>query len=467
MAIPQNNPSLCGLSWATKVIASGVFITGREPHEIFRRSCNWMAAPDEMLSKAFEDKDPSGLMALDPVIEVNREERWVSVTLNGETAWAKGFGDQGFCVVDGPEADCHFDPAPINPRPPAGTDWPDTDPVEVDPGATGADIGKLDEALGAIFGNPYQFTNAAIVLHKGKVIAERYRDPFDRETQFESWSMGKSIASTLVGIAIKEGHLELDETGVFEEWSSPNDPRREISVRNILNMASGLSFTGSYGANEDHAIRQQDGLYLDHIYVYASGTDSYEFCVNKPLTDAPDTAGRYRNCDPLLATALVRQRAAGGDVQAFLDWPQKKLYDEIGSTGMVLETDPYGHFLISGHDYGRAMDWARLGQLHLQRGAWGGKQLFSEEFAEFVRTPAEKAWAHDPYYGGFFCTNATGIIPTLPKDAYWMSGGGRQRVMIVPSQDLVMVRLGHIAGFAFGIHEALDEHYRLVLEAIS
>ncbi|MGJ3231067.1 MAG: serine hydrolase domain-containing protein [Oceanicaulis sp.] len=468
MAIPQNDPELCGIAWANKVIASGVFHTGRDPQEIFSFSCNWMAAPEEMMRAALQTKKVDALLALKPDVVVDKAEGLVSTTLFGRTAYARLNSDQGVCVVDGPDAPIHFTPRVVPRRAPAkGAGWPAADPVEIEPGATGLAPKALEEAKRLAFANTFEFTNALVVLHKGRVVLEHYRDPFDRETRFESWSMGKSIAATLAGVAIRSGDLSLDEDHLFDAWTGREDPRRKIKLRNLLNMASGLEFTGSFGREEDHAVKQKDGLFLDHIYVYASGVDSHGFCLDKPLADKPGTAGRYRNCDPLLTMALVRDRCAGGDVERFLSWPQERLYDRIGSTGMVLETDPYGNFLISGHDYGRAMDWARLGQLHLNRGAWGGDQIFDERFAEFVRTPARKAWKHDLYYGGFFPTNATGLIPTLPRDAFWMSGGGLQRVVIVPSLDLVIVRLGHMAGTIFGVDKTLNEVYRLLAEAAS
>ncbi|MEM0929912.1 MAG: serine hydrolase [Pseudomonadota bacterium] len=462
MAIPQNDPALCGLSWATKVIASGMAFTGRDADNIFRRSCNWMAAPDAMMKEALETKNPAALLALDPTIETHNGGDLVSVTLDGRTAWAKRFGDQGFSVVSDPGTEPSFVPTPIE-RPAATNGWPKGDPEAVDPGMTDLDTDLLQEASDLYFANPMQMTNAVVVLHKGQPVLERYREPYGRETQFESWSMGKSIAATLAGIAVRADQLRLDEAQLFDQWT---DDRSAIAARDLLNMASGLEFTGSFGKDEDHSEKQRDGLFLDHIYVYASGCDAHDFCVNKPLADEPGTAGRYRNCDPILATSLVRERMVGGDVQRFLTWPYEHLFHKIGARGMILETDPYGNFLISGHDYGRAMDWARLGQLHLQRGAWGGDQIFDNVFAEFVRTPASAAWAHDPYYGGFFPTNATGIIPTLPRDAFWMSGGGRQRVMIVPSLDLVMVRMGHLSGVAFGLDDILNDAYGLIARSV-
>ncbi|MEO0399192.1 MAG: serine hydrolase [Pseudomonadota bacterium] len=456
MAIDQNNPARCGLSWATKVVASGAFITGRDPQETFTFSCSWMAAPDAMLKEAIEARNPRPLMGLPVEIDLDTSNESVSLSLNGETAFAKHFGDQGCIILDEPDMPLSFTPQPVRKNALVDDFMPNTPPTPDEAASTGLDGAAVNDAVDLAFANPMEFTNALIVVHKGRVIVERYREPFNRDTQFESWSMGKSIAASLVGVAERDGLLSLDDDDLFETWRQGDDPRRKIRIRNILNMASGLTFTGSFGKDEDHSVKSENGKFLDHIYVYGGAVDSVDFCLSKPLGDPPGQAGRYRNCDPLLATAIVRDRAVGGDNQEFLNWPQSKLYNAIGSNSMVLETDPYGQFLISGHDYGRAADWARLGQLYLQRGAWGGRQILNESFVEFVQTPAREAWSHNPYYGGFFCTNATGIIPNTPSDAYWMSGGGLQRTVVIPSKEMVIVRLGHMAGIVFGVDKTLN-----------
>ncbi|MEO0410564.1 MAG: serine hydrolase [Pseudomonadota bacterium] len=464
MAIPQNEPELCGLAWAAKVIASGVFITGREAQDVFAFSCNWMAAPDALMKDVLETRNPQPLLSLPITIDIDREKEVVTLELYGRTAHAKRFGDQGCMVVDHPDAAPQYTPATITPAPLADDFEPTAAQEDVVDGLS-ADGHAISKALDALFQNPMEMTNAVVVAHKGQIIAERYRDPFGPETQFENWSMGKSLAATFAGIAIRKGQLDLDEDDLFEEWHGTD--LQAITGRNILNMASGLKFTGSFGRSEDHSVKQQDGDFLDHIYVYAGGVDARAFCLSKPLEAAPGTFGKYRNCDPLLATALVRDRMVGGDVQAFLNWPQEHLFDPIGMRGMVLETDPHGLFLISGHDYGRARDWARLGQLYLNRGAWGARQLLDEDFTQFVQTPAKKAWAHDPYYGGFFPTNATGIIPGVPADAFWASGGGLQRTLIVPSKDLVIVRLGHMAGTIFGVEKTMNAAFAQICAAVA
>jgi CubicO group peptidase (beta-lactamase class C family) len=152
--------------------------------------------------------------------------------------------------------------------------------------------------------------------------------------------------------------------------------------------------------------------------------------------------GRYRNSDPLVLLAIVRRivESQGDD---FLTWPQRALFDRIGIRRQVLETDVHGNFILTGHDYGTARNWARLGLLYLWEGVWLGERLLSADFVRFVATPAP-AW-EEPVYGGLFWLNRTGRAP-IPADAFWMGGDGDQRVTIVPSLDLVVVRLGHVAG---------------------
>src|SRR6476659_441815 len=129
---------------------------------------------------------------------------------------------------------------------------------------------------------------------------------------------------------------------------------------------------------------------------------------------------------------------------------------------MVLETDLYGNFLLSGYELGTARDWARLGLLYLQGGVWNGKRLLPEGFTNFVRTPAPAR--SEPIYGGFFWLNRTAYWP-LPEDAYIMAGAGGQYAFIIPTHDLVVVRLGHYKG-AEAASRALRNALRLLMQAV-
>jgi CubicO group peptidase (beta-lactamase class C family) len=177
--------------------------------------------------------------------------------------------------------------------------------------------------------------------------------------------------------------------------------------------------------------------------------NAFQYAATRPLQWPPGQVGRYRNTDPVLVNYLIRL-AVERRGEEYLSFPQRALFDRIGIRTMVLETDPYGNFLAQGYDLMSARDWARLGNLYLQDGVWNGERILPEGYVRFVSTLAP-AWAADgrPVYGGFFWINGDGAFP-VPKEAYFMSGAGGQTTLIVPSHDLVVVRLGHYKGSTAG-----------------
>ena len=174
--------------------------------------------------------------------------------------------------------------------------------------------------------------------------------------------------------------------------------------------------------------------------------------------------GRYRNSDPVLINYLIRL-AVEARGEEYLSFPQRALFDKIGIRNMVAETDPYGNFLLQGYELGSARDWARLGNLYLQDGVWMGERILPDGYATFVSTLAP-AWEADgrPLYGGFFWINADNRDP-IPNDAYSMRGAGGQSTIIIPSHDLVVVRLGHYKGAGPG-NEGLKNALTLLVEAV-
>jgi len=197
--------------------------------------------------------------------------------------------------------------------------------------------------------------------------------------------------------------------------------------------------------------------------LYTGTIDAFEYAATRPLQWPPGTVGRYRNTDPVLVNYLIRL-AVEKRGEEYLAFPQRALFDKIGVQTMVVETDPFGNFLSQGYNLASARDWARLGNLFLQDGVWGGERLLPEGYAAFVSSVAP-AWAADgrPIYGGFFWINGEATYP-IPKDAYFMAGAGNQKTIIIPSHDLVVVRLGHYKGSAPG-DEDLKRALALLMEA--
>ena len=151
----------------------------------------------------------------------------------------------------------------------------------------------------------------------------------------------------------------------------------------------------------------------------------------------------------MLISYLIRL-AVEKSGEEYRSFPQRALFDKLGIRTMRIETDPFGNFLGQGYEVGSGRDWARLGNLYLQDGVWSGERILPEGYVKFVSTPAP-AWVADkiPIYGGFFWINGGGQYP-VPRNSYYMAGAGGQTTIIVPSHDLVVVRLGHYRGEATG-----------------
>jgi CubicO group peptidase (beta-lactamase class C family) len=301
-------------------------------------------------------------------------------------------------------------------------------------------------------------TAAFVVVHKGRNIAERYMDGVTKDTQLESWSMGKSLTATLFALLVKDGVYSLDQPAPVPLWQSPGDERQKIRVRDLMNMSSGLRFVG----NQDPAGSRRQA-YPDHYYIYTGAIDAFTYSMTRPLEFEPGTEGRYRNSDPLTIGYLVKREVERRG-ENYLTWPQKALFDRLGIRRQVLEPDPYGNFLMTGYDYGTARNWARIGLLYLQDGMWMGERLLPEGWAEFVSTSAP-GWRR-PEYGGLFWLNRVGTW-TLPEDTYLAAGAGGQNTYIVPSLDLVIVRMGHFRGTAGGAsRRANNRAFTLIKEAL-
>jgi CubicO group peptidase (beta-lactamase class C family) len=319
---------------------------------------------------------------------------------------------------------------------------------------TDVDSAKLRQAVDAAFATPEGLTAAFLVVHKGKIIAERYAHGAHRDMPLESWSMGKSITGALIGRLMNDRAFTLEDPAPVGEWRrSPDDARATIRIMDLMRMSSGLRF--SRGSPEDAP------GYHDHDLIYTGAIDAFEFSITQPLQFEPNTMGRYRNVDPLTLGYIIREtvRQRG---EEYLTYPQRALFDKLGMRGQMLETDPYGNFLLTGYDYGTARNWARLGLLFLNDGVWMGERLFPEGFVEFVTTPAP-AW-NAPVYGGMVWVNGDGAW-RLPRDAYAFRGAGEQDVFIVPSHELVIVRMGHYPGAGIGARD-LQRAHELLMEAI-
>ena len=278
-----------------------------------------------------------------------------------------------------------------------------------------------------------QHTLSLLVIHKGDIVHERYADGVDETTRTRTWSTAKSIAATLIGMLVDEGKLALDEPLGIDwqpELSNPqDDPRNEITLRHVMNMSSGLYPVDSF--NMEYATGS--GL------AYWAGKSSIHGMVDRGLVREPGTYWDYENYDTLIA--VYAMKLALGSDEAYQQFPRKALLDKIGMRNTLVSADRFHDFVLSSQVYTNARDLGRFGLLYAQGGVWEGERLISEEWIEFVRTPAPAAAARGNDYGGQWW-----LVPDdrtdVPSDAYATAGNRGQYVIVVPSHDLVIVRRG-------------------------
>jgi CubicO group peptidase (beta-lactamase class C family) len=352
-------------------------------------------------------------------------------------AFREGIG----CVILAPNQT--FDDIDALPQltapPPAGNPadiaWPDGDRLGDAPLPPGVDAAKLQAASDWAFNrpSPEQDTISLVVVHKGRIIHERYAPGFDVTTRTRTWSTAKSIASTLIGILVDRGQLTLDDPLPFD-WlpraaSPEQDPRKAITLRHVLHMSSGLETIDNGG------LEYATGSGMS----YWAGASSVEGARSRALIRQPGSHWDYENYDTILAVYAMKL-ALGSDA-AYHAFPRAALFDKIGMRNTLISTDRFGDFIFSSQIYTNARDLARLGQLYLQGGMWNGERLLSEEWIKFVRTPAPATATRGREYGGQFW-----LVPDdrtdVPADAYSTNGNRGQFTMIVPSHDLVIVRRG-------------------------
>ncbi|HUF76614.1 MAG TPA: serine hydrolase [Longimicrobiales bacterium] len=430
-------------------LCSAVFLTGLDPEDA--------AANIGGFTSPFDERHH----VVDTIVDYERQS--VSLTLpDGIVRTAKRYKSQGCVPLPIGEDSVHFTPSEVRPAlPPAGTtEWPMGDVLPDEPWPEEVDRALVEQALAEGFGPPEARTLALLVTYEGRILGERYGEGIDIHTPLESWSMTKSLTGTLVGVLIQQGAYELWQPAPIPEWQDAGDPRQAIRIGDIMRMSSGIRIRAPQDPDYDPSLG-----YPDHVYLYTGSVDSYAYAATRPQQWPPNTVGRYRNTDPVLASYLIRL-AVEGRGEDYHSFPQRHLFDKLGIRDAIIETDPFGNFLGQGRALMPARDWARLANLYVQDGVWNGERLLPEGWVDYASETAP-AWVADgrlQYGGSFFWVNADGSDP-IPTSAFQMSGAGGQSATIIPSHGLVVVRIGKYTGAQAG-GRALDRAFELLMEAI-
>ena len=407
--------------------------------------CNGLFVSNRTLEQVFEQelaylREPIGTAAGGDYV-VDSERRAVAIgNPDGVPVMRAAFREGIGCVVLAPDQTFDdIDDLPILTLPPPAVDpatipWPDGDKLEDAPLPAGMDQAALQAASDWAFDreSPEQVTLSLLIVHNGRIVQERYAPDVTMETRTRTWSTAKSIAATLIGMLADQGRMSLDAPLGFRWFpdvdAADRDPRAEITLRHLLNMSSGLYPIDN--ANLEYATGS--GL------SYWAGESSVEHSRRRGLIRAPGTYWDYENYDTLLA--VYKMKIELGD-DAYLEFPRRALFDRIGMRNTLVSTDRFGDFILSSQAYTNARDLARFGLLYLQGGLWHGERLISEDWIDFVRTPAPSLADDGNFYGGQWWLVPDGRTD-VPRNAYSTAGNRGQYVIVVPSHDLVIVRRG-------------------------
>lgn len=396
-----------GVAYKAKAVCSGVFVSERGPADV-------------LLDLHIDD-----LAALEHV-------RVTMDTLRGSvTASAVGLirrtavYDEGFgCTL---VFDDRLPPRIPLPGSAAGSSGPDL-PRSAEPSPA------VQAVIERAFGEPalrQRRTRAVVVIQDGRIVGEQYAAGMGPRTPLIGWSMTKSVMNALAGVVVGRGDLTLDAPVPIDEWREPRDARASITLDHLLRMSSGLRFDEGMESPRADVTRM----------LFDAG-DASALAIRQPLVAEPGTLWHYSSGTSNIIARAIRN--ALRDDADYLTLPRRALFDRIGMAGAVLETDATGTFLGSSNLYATAHDWSRFGLLYLNDGMHGDERILPEGWVEYSVTPAPAD--STGRYGAHFWLEVPEEYCTtgddLPDDAFHAAGHEAQFVTIVPSRDLVIVRLG-------------------------
>lgn len=288
------------------------------------------------------------------------------------------------------------------------------------------DYSKLKKAIDNAFdksGGKLKRTRAVVVLYKNKLLTEKYDTSFTKDSKILGWSMTKSITSSAFGVLARQGKIDIYKPAPVAEWQ--NDERKNITINDLLHMNSGLEWEENYNT------------ICDATKMLFLAEDMGKVQLDKPAQFKPNTHWNYSSgTTNLLSLILKRQFKTQ---QEYLDFWYSAVIDKIGMNSMIVEQDMSGTFVGSSYAWATPRDWSKFGLLYLNKGNWNGEQILDESWVEYTATPTNTS---EGRYGAQFWLNAGGKFPDAPRDMFYCNGYQGQMVAIIPSLDMVIVRMG-------------------------
>ncbi len=395
--------------YGAKCLASGVFLAGREPAEVI-------------------DQDLDFSIVKYTSSKIDYEKKTVSTSFWGYFTQTAIFREGlGCCLINDIPVDSLSNRKVLLPKANSAglwkVPWPDGDKLK-DTIFSEMDQSKLDSAISSAFDDEKR-TAAVVVVYKGELVGEKYwrEKGINEDTRMWGWSMNKSIVNALLGILVREGRLDVNASAPITEWLT--DRRRDITIAELMHMSSGLKWDENYGTASDAT------------NMLFRKTDSYKLSVSAPFGKEPNLIWMYSSGTANILSGIIRTTIKN-DME-YYSFPYKELFQKTGMYSMVLEADAAGTFVGASYGYATARDWARFGLLYYRDGVWNKDSILPKGWIDFTRTPVK---ASEGKYGALFWLNEAHQLKDAPPDTYSCQGHRGQRVFIIPSRNLVVVRLG-------------------------
>ena len=322
---------------------------------------------------------------------------------------------------------------PLPPQP-AGTPWPTQEWPEGDLPAGVV----LDDLLAEAFDpeGPVQTSYAVVIVHRGRLVAERYGGalprfdgpgrPVEPSTPLLSWSMAKSMLHVVVGMLIGDGQLSIDAPAPVPLWRGAGDPRGSITLADLLAMRDGLDFAEDYEDAESSDVIQM---------LFGRGqADMAAFAADRPLAVPPGTRFNYSSGTSNIISGVVADQVGPG--AAYRTFLTHRLFGPLGMTSADPGFDEAGTWTASSYLHATARDYARFGLLALRDGVWEDRRLVPEGWMDYGR----RAQSVDPDDGTLY--GAQWWTEPSETGVFWANGHEGQRIKLFPAQDLMVVRLG-------------------------
>jgi CubicO group peptidase (beta-lactamase class C family) len=294
----------------------------------------------------------------------------------------------------------------------------------------------LDSAISFVFKQQYHnkkvYTRAVVVLQNGAIVAEQYGQGYNKNSKFLGWSMAKSITGALIGILVKGGKLNVAAPAPVTAWKNTNDNRHAITLENLLQQTSGLDFNENYNS------------YSNATNMLFKKADMAGYTASLPLKTVPGSEFYYSSGNSNILSGIVRTTVGEKDYHAF---PHTALFHKLGMYHTLLEPDASGTFVGSSYIYASARDYARFGLLYLNNGVANGEQILPEDWVRKTVIPSTvnklKNYGYQFWLNGLDPNDASKKeFSEAPADMFYADGYGGQRIYIIPSLQLVIVRMG-------------------------